>query len=68
MHVAHVHADGRLEAHHDAMMRLLALVGLPASDLFRSEDDLIEEACAKQEERIAYVDEAQTKEAREVAK
>lgn len=66
--VTHIHADGRLEIHHDAMVRLLQLVGLPTSDLFRSEDELIEEACAKQEERIAYVDEAQTKEASEVAK
>lgn len=66
--IAHIHADGRLEAHHDAMMRLLVLVGLPANDLFRSENDLIEEACAKQEERIAYVDEALTKEASEVVK
>lgn len=66
--VAHIHADGRLETHHDAMVRLLLLVGLPTTDLFRSEDDLIEEACAKQEERIAYVDEALTKEASEVAK
>ena len=66
--VAHIHADGRLEAHHDAMLRLLPLVGLPTTDLFRSEDDLIEEACAKQEERIAYVDEALAKEASEVAR
>lgn len=66
--VAHIHADGRLEAHHDAMVRLLPLVGLPTTDLFRSEVDLIEEACAKQEERVAYVDETLTKEASEVAK
>ena len=66
--VAHIHVDGRLEPHHDAMLRLLPLVGLPTTDLFRSEDDLIEEACAKQESRVAYVDEALTNESSEAAK
>ena len=66
--VAHIHADGRLESHHDAMLRLLPMVGLPVTDLFRSEEELIAEACAKQEDRVAYVDEALTKEAGEVTK
>ena len=35
---------------------------------FDTEVDLIEDACAKQEERVAYVDETLTKEASEVAK
>jgi len=60
--VAHIHADGRLEAHKDAMMRLLDVVGLHAKDMFQSVDELIEEACTEQEGRIAYVDEQLVKE------
>jgi uncharacterized protein (DUF488 family) len=52
--VSHVLADGRIEPHGVAMKRLIGLVGLPNTDLFRSNDELIEAACALQEERIAY--------------
>lgn len=55
--VVHVHADGHLESHSDAMMRLLRLLGLPDVDLFRSKEQLIAEAYAAQEQRVAYVDE-----------
>ncbi len=65
--VAHIHADGHVESHSDAMVRLLGLVGLPATDLFNSQDELIEEACAKQEERVAYVDEHSAHEVTESA-
>jgi uncharacterized protein (DUF488 family) len=54
--VVHIHADGHLEPHADAMRRLLKVVGLPEHDLFRSPSDLIEEAYAQQEKRVAYVD------------
>jgi uncharacterized protein (DUF488 family) len=56
--VAHIHADGTLETHKDAMVRLLQILGLlDQHDIFRNRDELIAEACAIQEERIAYVDE-----------
>jgi uncharacterized protein (DUF488 family) len=55
--VAHIHADGGLESHSDAMTRLLRLLGMPDADLFRSKEQLIADACAAQEQRIAYVDE-----------
>lgn len=55
--VAHIHGDGRLETHRDAMERLLDLTGLPHEDLFRSRGDLIAEALARQEEKVAYIDE-----------
>ena len=55
--VTHVLADGRLEAHSITMNRLLGIVGLPETDLLRSKNELIEAACAMQEERIAYKDE-----------
>lgn len=63
--VAHILADGRLESHHDSLIRLLAVVGLPAEDLFKSQDELIEQACGKQEIRVAYIDEQAAKESTE---
>lgn len=54
--VSHILADGRLESHSAAMERLLGVVGLSKTDLFRSKDELIDAACAIQEERIAYTD------------
>lgn len=54
--VDHILADGRLELHGDAMLRLLDVIGLPREDLFRSRQELIAQAIAKQEERVAYVD------------
>lgn len=55
--IVHILADGRLEPHEDAMTRLLDVVGLPHEDLFRSRAELVAEALAKQEKRVAYVDE-----------
>jgi uncharacterized protein (DUF488 family) len=55
--VYHILADGRLEAHADAMVRLLDVLGLPHEDFFRSRQELIADALARQEERIAYVNE-----------
>ena len=55
--VAHIHADGRLESHPDAMTRLLRLLAMPEVDLFRSKEQLIAQAYAAQEQRVAYVDE-----------
>jgi uncharacterized protein (DUF488 family) len=57
--VLHIHADGHLETHEAAMERLLAITGLPKEDLFRSKEELLSEALARQEQQVAYVDEAQ---------
>lgn len=54
--VVHIHPDGHLEPHADAMKRLRKLLKLPEGDLFHSEAELIEEAYTLQEKRIAYVD------------
>ncbi len=57
--VVHIHADGRLETHNEAMDRLLDLVKLPRDDLFRSRKEIVAEALLRQEERVAYkIDEA----------
>jgi len=53
--VAHIHADGTLESHSDALVRLLRMLGMPEQDLFRTKDQLIADAYAAQEERIAFV-------------
>jgi uncharacterized protein (DUF488 family) len=55
--VRHILADDRAEAHGSTMERLLDLLGLPRRDLFRSGEDLLAEALARQEERVAWVDE-----------
>lgn len=57
MSVEHILGDGTLESHTDAMERLLELTGLSHDDLFRSKEELITVALARQEERIAHVDE-----------
>lgn len=56
--VRHIHADGRLEDHREAMARLLAMHGLGGEDLFSSPEEREERACRKQAERVAYSDEA----------
>ena len=56
--VEHVHSDGHLERHRDAMERLLDVVGLAREDFFLSKEELMAEAFSRQEERIAYIDES----------
>jgi uncharacterized protein (DUF488 family) len=53
--IGHILANGAVETHADAMMRLRSLHGLSDLDLFRSADDLLVEAMKLQEDRIAYV-------------
>ena len=55
--VAHIHVDGTLETHDQALERLLAQFGLHEPDLFRTRLESIDQAYALQEQRIAYVDE-----------
>lgn len=52
--VVHILVDGTSETHQDAMRRLLAVHGLPPGDLFRSIDECLREALARQEARISY--------------
>lgn len=60
MAVQHIHADGHLESHEHALERLLDLTGVPKEDMFRSKEELLAEAMARQEQHIAYVDESQS--------
>ena len=54
--VAHIHAGGRLEPHGEAIDRLLDMLKLPREDLYRTREELIATAVARQSERVAYVD------------
>ena len=51
--VQHILIDGSLETHRDAISRLIAQSGLLSQELFRSSEDAINEAYARQEDRIA---------------
>lgn len=54
--VAHIHADGHLESHLDAQARLVKMLKLSEQDLFRSPAQILDDAYARQEDRVAYVD------------
>lgn len=51
--VQHIHADGRLESHAEAMSRLMQQFGISEEDMFRSHEELWAEAYERQEERMA---------------
>src|SRR5882762_7374053 len=53
--VSHILEDGSLESQDEAMDRLLRQSGLGEGDLFRTKEQLIEDACAQQEQEVAYV-------------
>lgn len=53
--ISHILADGSLESHRHAMERLASSLKLTETDLFRTTDELIEDAYEKQGSRIAYV-------------
>ena len=55
--MVHILADGGIETYDDAMARLLSAVGLPHEDFFRSKQELLAQAMALQEERIAHLNE-----------
>ena len=52
--VSHIHADGTVEAHKDALARLLTLHNLSSPDLFSDDKDRVQEALTLQEKKIAY--------------
>lgn len=54
--VQHILADGRLEDHEDSISRLLDSLGSGTDDTFpQLKADLVEQALAKREDRIAFV-------------
>ena len=54
LEVQHIHADGSLESHDQAVNRLVSQLNLPEKDMFRSRDEVVADAYRMQEDRIAY--------------
>jgi uncharacterized protein (DUF488 family) len=52
--VQHIQADGGLETHQAAVERLIGRLRLPESDMFRSQEEILEDAYRIQERHIAY--------------
>jgi len=53
--VQHIHANGNLESHSDALHRLAKMVDVPDQDIFnRSPEELLDDTYRRQENRIAY--------------
>jgi uncharacterized protein (DUF488 family) len=52
--VSHIHANGSVETHGDALMRLLALHDLLSPDLFSDDTKRLQDALKLQEKKIAY--------------
>lgn len=54
--VTHILGDGSLESNREAMLRLVDTLGMPRVDLFRAEEEILQEAARMQEAKIAFVD------------
>lgn len=54
--VQHILEEGTLESHSEALRRLLRQLHLPELDMFRTREDMIQEAYRLQSERIAYAE------------
>jgi len=52
----HLLEDSRLESHDDAMSRLLAELGIPERDMFRSRGELVVEAYRRRGQQIAFTE------------
>lgn len=52
--VMHVHADGHVEEHSQAIERLITMLRVPTADMFRSHDAAVSDAYEHQAEQIAY--------------
>ncbi|WP_413808495.1 DUF488 family protein [Streptomyces sp. OE57] len=56
--IEHIHGSGRVESHASAMNRLMVKFGLAEAELFRTPEERLEDALRRQEDQIAYVNEA----------
>jgi uncharacterized protein (DUF488 family) len=52
--VSHILSDGRIEPHDDAMQRLMRQLSLPEQDMFKSAQQILDEAYATRGAQIAY--------------
>jgi uncharacterized protein (DUF488 family) len=60
--VRHILADSSLERHEDLESRLLVACKLPEGDMFNTRKDFVAEAYVLQGERVAYQDDAMSRE------
>lgn len=60
--VQHILEDGSLQSHDEVVSRLLTELGLPDYDLFRSRDELVDEAYRRRGLEIAYTEESHAEE------
>ena len=58
--VVHIHADGSLESHSDAMDRLVRALKISTEHWFRSREEVLDDAYQRQGERVAYESEEDT--------
>lgn len=61
MTIRHILADGTLEEHSHALKRLIAMLRVASSDMFRCEASVIEDAYSKKGHQIAYQEELSQK-------
>ena len=52
----HILADGSIETHEQAIVRLICEVGLPENDLFRTRQQIIDDAYERRGSEIAYTE------------
>lgn len=52
--ITHIHGDGSLEKHEDAIQRLLKMFKLDGPDLFRTSEEVVAEALLRQEQKVAF--------------
>lgn len=55
--ILHIHRDGQIESHDEAIQRLLKIWKLDSPNLFGEDTERIDEAFTKQENKYAYFDE-----------
>jgi uncharacterized protein (DUF488 family) len=52
--VTHIHANGTIESHENAIQRLLKSFKLDEPDLFRTDEEIVRDALLRQEQRVAF--------------
>lgn len=67
VNVQHIHSDGHVESHVEAMRRLLRQLHLQEADLIRSHDEMLVVAYRIQGRRIAYMRDQDEQEKRKTA-
>lgn len=60
--VEHIHADGHLESHTELENRMLQLLKLSGTDMFKTRDEIVADAYRVRGEQIAYRDDTMSKE------